>query len=132
VTLTPKAYIDQVKSALDQSPVIAEWTLLSEMTLRDRGHIRVRLTLSNGDFVEASEFFLIRSTGIEQQRYRYQWMDPTKTQLRKRWDNAPHFPDVETFPHHVHIEREDNVLPSTMLGILSLLALLEEANASSL
>jgi hypothetical protein len=128
VTLTPKAYINQVKSALNQSPTVAKWVLINEMVLGDRGHIRVRLTLSNGDFVEASEFFLISSNGVEQQRYRYQWMDSTKTQLRKRWDNAPHFPDVETFPYHVHVEQEDNVLPSPMMSILNLLALLESAS----
>jgi len=24
----------------------------------------------------------------------------------RRWDNAPHWPDVKTFPHHLHIESE--------------------------
>lgn len=121
---SPADYIAEIKTALNHSLIVASWTLLNEMTLLDRGHIRVRLTLSNGDFVEASEFFTISSAGIQQQRYRYQWMDSTKTQLRKRWDNAPHFSDIETFPHHVHVEREENVLPSKMLGILDLLILL--------
>lgn len=120
----PADYIAEIKTALNHSPIISSWTLLNEMTLLDRGHIRVRLTLSNGDFVEASEFFTITSVGIQQQRYRYQWMDSTKTQLRRRWDNAPHFPDIETFPHHVHVEREENVLSSKMLGILDLLVFL--------
>nr|WP_238718439.1 DUF6516 family protein [Petrachloros mirabilis] len=100
--------------------------------MEDRGHIRVRITLSNGDFVEASEFFTVSTTGIQQQRYRYQWMDVTKTQLRKRWDNAPHFPEIETFPYHVHVRQEENVLPSAMLGILDLLTLLEVKNTSTL
>jgi hypothetical protein len=103
VTVSAKAYIDQIKSALDQSLIVADWTLSNEMVLSNRGHIRVRLTLSNGDFVEAAEFFQILTNGIQQQRYRYQWMDSTKTQLRKRWDNAPHFKEVNTFPHHVHV-----------------------------
>ncbi|NJN20498.1 MAG: hypothetical protein HC812_03935 [Leptolyngbya sp. RL_3_1] len=50
------------------------------MPLGDRGHIWVRLTLSNGDFVEASEFCMVSTMGIQQQRYRYQWMDATQTQ----------------------------------------------------
>lgn len=125
MTVLAKAYIDQIKSALDQSLTVADWTLINEMVLSNRGHIRVRLTLSNGDFVEAAEFFQILANSIQQQRYRYQWMDSTKTQLRKRWDNAPHFKEVDTFPHHVHVQQEDNVLPSAMLGILDLLALLE-------
>lgn len=127
---SPADYIAEIKKVLDRSPMIANWTILNEMILGDRGHIRVRFTLNNGDFVEASEFFIISPTGIEQQRYRYQWMDATKTQLRKRWNNAPHFPEIETFPHHVHHEQEENVLPSQMLGILDVINLLsaEENN----
>jgi hypothetical protein len=118
-------YIAEIKTRLDHSPIVANWTLINELTLGDRGHIRVRLTLNNDDFVEASEFFVISPEGIQQQRYRYQWMDATKTRLRKRWDNAPHFPKISTFPHHVHVEQEDNVLSSAMLGILDLIAILE-------
>lgn len=125
MTLSPQDYIDTIKEALDHSPIITTWVILNELTLGDRGHLRIRLTLQNGDFVEASEFFCIQKTGIEQQRYRYQWMDQTKTKLRRRWDNAPHFPEIATFPHHVHVEQEDQVLSSTMLGILDLVILLE-------
>ena len=127
MTLSPEGYIDQVKAALNHSPIIATWVILNELTLGNRGHIRVRITLKNGDFVEASEFFSIQEIGIEQQRYRYQWMDQTKTKLRKRWDNTPHFPEIATFPHHVHVEQEDQVLPSAMLGIFDLVALLESS-----
>jgi Family of unknown function (DUF6516) len=127
VTLSAQGYIDRIKAALSHSPILETWVILTEMTLGDRGHFRVRLTLKNGDFVEASEFFCIQATGIEQQRYRYQWMDPTKTKLRKRWDNAPHFPEIATFPHHIHVEQEDQVFPSAMLGILDLVVLLESA-----
>ncbi len=127
MTLSAQGYIDRIKADLSHSPILETWVILAEMTLGDRGHFRVRLTLKNGDFVEASEFFCIQATGIEQQRYRYQWMDPTKTKLRKRWDNAPHFPEIATFPHHVHVEQEDQVFPSAMLGILDLVAFLESA-----
>lgn len=125
MTVSARSYVDQIKSALNGSPVVADWILINETILGNRGHIRVRLALTNGDFVEASEFFQIQTNGIQQQRYRYQWMDSTKTKLRKRWDNAPHFREIDTFPHHVHVEGEDNVLPSVMLGILDLLVLLE-------
>jgi hypothetical protein len=124
--MSPTDYLATIKAALTRSPVVQEWQIVNEMALSDRGHFRVRLILANGDFVEASEFFYIRNDGIEQQRYRYQWMDAQQQQLKKRWDNAPHFPDVETFPHHVHVNQEDNVLPSQMFGIPGLITLLEQ------
>lgn len=124
--MSPTDYLATIKEALTRSPIVQEWQIVNEMALSDRGHFRVRLTLVNGDFVEASEFFYIRNNGIEQQRYRYQWMDAQQQQLKKRWDNAPHFPNIETFPHHVHVNQEDNVLPSQMFGIPGLIALLEQ------
>ena len=34
--------------------------------------------------------------------YRYHYMD-SKNNLIFRYDNAPHYPNVSTFPHHKHI-----------------------------
>jgi len=32
-----------------------------------------------------------------------------------RWDNAPHFPSVTTFPHHFH-DQNDKIEPSNLIG----------------
>jgi hypothetical protein len=123
--MSPQEYVDEVKEKLARSAVVGSWSVVNEMVLSDRGHLRVRLCLSNGDFVEAMEFFFLRDAGVVPQRYRYQWMDGGQQVLRRRWDNAPHFPGVDGFPDHVHVEREDNVLPSRMFGIGELVDLLE-------
>ena len=86
--MSPTDYLATIKAALTRSPVVQKWQIVNEMALSDRGHFRGRLILANGDFVEASEFFYIRNDGIEQQRYRYQWMDAQQQQLKKRWDNG--------------------------------------------
>lgn len=124
--MSPTDYLVIIKETLIRSPIVQEWKVVNEIALSDRGHFRVRLTLANGDFVEASEFFYIHNNGIKQQRYRYQWMDAQQQQLKRRWDNAPHFPNIETFPHHVHVNQENNVLPSHMFGIPQLVTLLEQ------
>ncbi len=28
----------------------------------------------------------------------------------RRWDNAPHWPEMKTFPHHLHLDDEDEAL----------------------
>jgi aromatic ring-opening dioxygenase catalytic subunit (LigB family) len=33
--------------------------------------------------------------------YSYHWAN-ADNQLIKRWDNAPHFPDLPGFPDHIH------------------------------
>jgi hypothetical protein len=45
--------------------------------------------------------------------------------LRKRWDNAEHFPNLRNFPHHVHIGEEFNGEPSCSINILELIDLIE-------
>lgn len=32
-----------------------------------------------------------------------------------RWDNAPHFPDIASFPHHFH-DQKGNVVESNLIG----------------
>ena len=39
-------------------------------------------------------------------RYAYQWMEADGA-LRRRWDNAPHWPDTATAPHHVHLPDQE-------------------------
>ena len=98
------------------------------MALSDRGHFRVRLILANGDFVEASEFFYIGNSGIEQTALIAisGWMPSNSSSKKALGQPAPHFPNIETFPHHVHVNQEDNVLPSHMFGIPDLITLLEQ------
>lgn len=124
--MSPIDYVDSIKVKLAQSPMVKSpmvkrYDIVSEMTLPDRGHFRVRLILSNDDFVEATEFFFVKPNGIEQQRYSYQWMNSQQTKLKKRWDNAPHFPEIVSYPHHVLVNSEDNVLPSCMFGLVTLI-----------
>ncbi len=44
-----------------------------------------------------------------------------RRELRKRWDNVEHYPDLPNFPHHVHVGGEKNVEPGERLSIMQLL-----------
>jgi hypothetical protein len=45
-------------------------------------------------------------------KYAYHWESAVGI-LKIRWDNAEHWPNVSTFPHHKHFDDSDNVQPST-------------------
>ena len=47
------------------------------------------------------------------------------SELKKRWDNVAHFPDLPNFPHHVHIGSESYVEPGQSLSIVELIDVLE-------
>lgn len=53
-------------------------------------------------------------------KYHFHWQD-LNNQLIKRWDNAPHHPEIETFPDHVHLGLDNTCRagePSSLLAVL--------------
>ena len=119
-------YLENIKSRLIASNAIATFTIIEEIDLGDRGYFRASVRLSNDDFLEIAEYFKITENVVTTTRYRYQWMDCDRTKLRKRWDNVPHFPNLSNFPHHIHVESEENVISGDLLSILGLLDILEQ------
>ncbi len=122
-------HLAETRARLTTSRVIRTFTVMEERLGLDYGYLRVRVELFNDDFLELAEFFVISNDAIEVRRYRYQWMDSTQQQLRKRWDNAQHHPTLPNFPNHVHDGDEGSVVPGVTLQIVDLIALLEEMHA---
>ena len=118
-------YLNEIKTQLATSLCVTSITIVAERITRDHGYFRARLTLVNGDFLEVSEYFIIRGSKSETLEYRYQWMDPSQERLIRRWDNSRHFPDLPNFPHHLHVGEENLVKPSQILSILGLIDLIE-------
>lgn len=56
------------------------------------------------------EFFEIQSDRVEVIKYSFHWQSDDGKFI-KRWDNAAHHPEIETYPHHLHEGAEDFVLP---------------------
>ncbi len=69
----------------------------------------------------------IRDYGFEDgsRKYAYQWMEPDGN-LRRRWDDAPHWPALITSPHHVHMPNAEQPLPSTVTNLENLMSFLTE------
>ncbi len=124
--INPADYVIQIKAGLATSPTVASFDVVEEKVLSQEGYFRVRARLSNGDFVEAAEYFVLQETVCETRRYRYQWMDGAQQELRKRWDNVEHFPHLPGFPDHVHVGDERNVVSGERLNMLRLLDILEK------
>lgn len=128
--MTPSTYLLEIKAKLASSPAVVTVTITEEYILVDQGYFRARLTLSNSDFLEIAEYFVIENNRSEAKRYRYQWMDETQQILKKRWDNVEHFPDLPNFPHHIHVGAENQVEPGHSLNILHLIELIEQELSS--
>jgi len=122
---TVRDCLEDIKAKIVMSGVVKSVTIVAERALADRGYFRARLCLANDDFPEVSEYFVVEPDGCSTMEYRHQWMDHSKQRLIKRWDNAEHFPDLTSFPHHIHVGSETNVIPGTVMGITELIDLLE-------
>jgi hypothetical protein len=119
--MTLDGYLQSIHLALIDSLVVDRYVVVRQRVTSQAGHLRVRITLSNGDFVESAEFFRLTAAGIVIADYRHQWMDASRSRLRKRWDSTPHHPEVPGFPYHCHDGSGDNVLPSEPLSIAQVL-----------
>lgn len=103
----PPSYLAEIELALIVSQIVAQYTVVRSWANTDDGYFRVRATLANGDFLEATEYFVLEQERVEIVDYRHQWMDASRKTLRRRWDCTPHHLEVDGFPHHVHGEDED-------------------------
>jgi hypothetical protein len=121
MSMTVIEYLDAVKERLTTDPLVAGFSIVRERVTLVDGHLRARLTISDGSQLEFSEY--VQRSPDEQINvvtYSYHWAD-TDGNLIRRWDNTPHFPDLPGFPHHVHDGRAGSVLSGTPVSIFLVL-----------
>ena len=121
----PSSYLADIELDLIASQIVIHYEVVRSWANTDDGYFRVRAVLANGDFLEATEYFILEQERVEIVDYRHQWMDDSRTILRRRWDCTPHHSEVESFPYHVHVYAEDQVVTGQRIGIIELLLLLE-------
>lgn len=121
-------YLAQVKALIVMNPEIVHWTALREEAQGDVGFFRYKLMLRDGGRIEMFEYFRIMKEIVKVTKYSFHWQNATG-ELRIRWDNAPHHPEVHTHPHHVHSGSENNVMahaPITVEKVLDIISVESE------
>lgn len=118
-------YLALIKSLILLCPVVVEFNILREDAQGDRGVWRYRLTLQDKSFVEMFEFFEIQSDRVKVIKYSFHWQKDNG-QLIKRWDNAAHHPEIETYPHHLHDGAEDVVFAYQPVSFEEILQIISE------
>lgn len=69
--------------------------------------LKMRTLLVDGSQLHIRETVL----GGRRRKYAYHWQD-SAGHLRVRWDNATHWPEIETHPHHQHVGDKNHVMAS--------------------
>jgi hypothetical protein len=106
-------YLRNIDELLSTSAAVSDVEVVRR-SLRDTDlekvlNYRYRVTLVNGGLIEMTERVLEVQGTLAVTKYRHHWQD-SRGRLLKRWDNAPHYPVIETFPHHLHDGAEDYVV----------------------
>lgn len=89
--------------------IIASWTVTHFDREGANLRLKARIVLIDGSLLFIRQVVV---NGV-MLKYAYHWQTQSED-LIIRWDNAKHWPDVATFPHHKHIARDgqSDVLPS--------------------
>jgi len=116
-------YLAHVKALIALNSQVVHWTVVREEAQDDMGLFRYRLTMRDGGLLEMFERFQTVGERLRVVKYSFHWQG-ADGQLRRRWDNAAHRPDVSTHPHHVHDGTEVNVLPHEPISTEEVLAII--------
>ena len=106
--MPPKLDIQQVKQILAASDLIASWQVLIEDETAQRALYKIRCRVIRVAYELEIRFIQTENEII----YSYQLFTDRPI---IRWDNAPHFPALHGYPHHVHGESSE-VDESTLIG----------------
>ncbi len=72
-----------------------------EILSYDRINLRIRIRFANGYLLEMNEAVIVENGQVSHLGYRYHFQDQDN-RLVFRYDDAPHFPNLPSFPHHKH------------------------------
>lgn len=70
------------------------------------------------EFVDGSLLYVRDYTFGRERKYSYHWQKDGEMHIR--WDNAPHWKHLLTYPHHKHISLEKNIQESKEHNLMPL------------
>jgi len=80
-----------------------------EILSSNRINLRIRIRFKTGYLFELNEAAIVVAGQFKRLNYRYHFQD-SQNNLVFRYDNTPHFPNLDSFPHHKHLSNA--VIPS--------------------
>jgi hypothetical protein len=98
-----------------------QWRVISYEQEGEAYALQIAAVLRDGSRLELRDYLFADGS----RKYAYQWMAADGA-LRQRWDNAPHWPDVATAPHHTHLSGYEMPGSSTITNLEDLLLFLAE------
>jgi hypothetical protein len=119
-------HIDIFEKLIVANRLIRASQIKERRVRRFEAYIKVRLTLIDDSLLDVTEYIhATEENDAQVKRYSYHWMD-SSSQLRLRWDNVRHYPNLPGFPHHMHERAEKRVVSSEPMTLSKVLERLEQ------
>lgn len=95
-------YFSEIEKTVSECPYIINWKIYKDKRSLYIGFIEGKI-----EFIDQSKLYFMEfvdtSLGVERYKYKYQYQDK-ENRMIFRYDMAPHFSDIKTFPHHKHVK----------------------------
>lgn len=106
-------YLKELDELISASPEVIDIEIIRrsvwDTELEKIALYRYRLNMRDRSLLELTERLVEVKGTLSIKRYRHHWQNHDG-QVIKRWDNAPHHLEIDTFPHHLHDGSESNVI----------------------
>jgi hypothetical protein len=96
------SYLHRLYNTINSRGYIEVEEFVSLSRSNRRGSVTGRLKFYDSSFLNFGEVLLVRNRQIIKLRYRYHYQK-NSGEVIFRYDNAPHYPGISTFPHHKHV-----------------------------
>lgn len=96
-------YFESLKRSIQQNRAIVftEEPVIAQAFDHNRGLFRARVSFWDSSFLTIDEVIDTKLGYPEILRYSYTYLKGSEHIFR--YDNAPHYPELPTFPHHKHV-----------------------------
>lgn len=99
-----------IKDIVDKyASIITDYEVITWESEPTSSRFKARITFIDGSSLLVKDYLFAHG-----RKYAYHWQDTTGA-LKMRWDNAPHWKSVDTFPHHRH--EPTDVFPSREVAL---------------
>ena len=85
-------------------------------------YIKLKISFVNEDILHIRESW----SGEKLERYAYYWLG-SDNNLKIGWDNTPHHPKIESYPHHKHFKQQSNIQASEERTLEAVLKFIKDA-----
>jgi len=94
-------YLRNVENAVRGLPDSYVERYVEEHLTSNRVNLRIRIRFADGCLLELNESAIREDEDINHLGYRYHFQDKGNN-LIFRYDNTPHFPELQSYPNHKH------------------------------